>query len=135
MVLAVPDTNVLVAAMLSNGPSRKMLRLAASKEIQLVSSPELMQELAKVLKRDFGYTEEMCQNALNGLAGILALTEPQIRLDVVKKDPTDNKLLECAKAAKAGYIASYDRHLLEIRQFENTKIATPEAILKDIWKN
>ncbi len=134
MLQAVVDTNVLVSALLSDGPSRKILRLAASKELLLVSSPELMKELEKVLKRDFEYSEAMVQNVVDSLTTTLAFVEPSFKLEVIKKDPTDNKLLECAKATHADYLLSYDKHLSEIREYENTKITTPDSLLRKLGK-
>jgi len=37
-------------------------------------------------------------------------------LDVVKADPPDNRILECAKAAKSDYIVTGDDHLLRLQQ-------------------
>lgn len=49
----------------------------------------------------------------------------QKRLHVIAQDPSDNKFLELAKTAKADYILSGDRHLLELKAFQGTEIITP----------
>lgn len=44
-------------------------------------------------------------------------------LDVVKTDPDDNKIIECAVAAGADAIVTGDKkHLLPIRSFQGIKI-------------
>jgi len=58
------------------------------------------------------------------------VVRPKEKVSVVKKDPTDNKFLECALAANADYIMSGDKHLLELREFRNIKIIRTWEILK-----
>jgi len=50
----------------------------------------------------------------------------------VKKDPSDNKILECALEAKTSFIISGDKHLLEIRECKGIKIVTPKEFLTKI---
>jgi predicted nucleic acid-binding protein len=50
-------------------------------------------------------------------------------LDVIKSNPDDNKILECAVACGASYIVSGDRHLLELKEYGKIKIITPKAAL------
>jgi len=47
------DTNVVIAATLANGPSRRLLQLALGAEVKLATSFELVEELERVLRRDF----------------------------------------------------------------------------------
>jgi len=50
---------------------------------------------------------------------------------VIKEDPPDNKLLECAVEAKADYLISGDNeHLLFLENFEGIKIINPSEFLK-----
>ncbi|MCL5435613.1 MAG: putative toxin-antitoxin system toxin component, PIN family [Patescibacteria group bacterium] len=48
------------------------------------------------------------------------------KLDVVA-DSEDNKLVESAAAARADFLISSDRHLLDLEEFEGIKIVAPEA--------
>jgi predicted nucleic acid-binding protein len=44
-------------------------------------------------------------------------------LDVIKADPSDNRILECAVAAKSEFIVSGDgRHLLPLRSYKGISI-------------
>jgi hypothetical protein len=54
---------------------------------------------------------------------------PTDRLDVVKADPTDNKILECAVAAGSEVIVSGDRHLLGLGEFRSNPIMTVATCL------
>ena len=61
------------------------------------------------------------------------LVEPIKKLDVVKADPDDNKILEAALAGKADYVVSYDPHLTELREWAEIKIITPTNFLL-MWR-
>ena len=50
-------------------------------------------------------------------------------MDVVKEDPDDNKIIECAIESEAEYILSYDNHLLRLKEYLGIKIIKPEEAL------
>jgi hypothetical protein len=52
-----------------------------------------------------------------------------VTLDIVKKDPDDNRVLECAVAARSIYIISGDAHLLDLKELEGITILPPAAFL------
>jgi predicted nucleic acid-binding protein len=51
-------------------------------------------------------------------------------VDVVKADPSDNRILECAAAAKSDYIITGDDHLLRLGGFEGIPIIKVADFLK-----
>jgi uncharacterized protein len=53
---------------------------------------------------------------------------PKRKLDVVKEDPDDNIILECALEAHADIIVSADRDLLRLKQFEGIQIHHPSNL-------
>jgi len=57
---------------------------------------------------------------------------PLEKLVIIKDDPDDNKILECAKAGKVEIIVSNDNHLLKLKEFKRIKIITPKEFLKQI---
>ena len=60
------------------------------------------------------------------------LMEPKQKINVVKDDPDDNKVIECAIESSSDYIITYDKHLLRIKEYKGIKILKPEEILKII---
>lgn len=64
------------------------------------------------------------------IIAIATLVEPVEKLNIVKEDPDDNMVLECAKAGKVDYIVSNDKHLLKLKEFEGIKIVTPKEFLQ-----
>lgn len=62
MVKAVLDTNILVSSIFwEKGNPHKVVELALDKKIEVFTSTEILQELEKVLKRDFDEPDEMIQ--------------------------------------------------------------------------
>ncbi|MBS3100744.1 putative toxin-antitoxin system toxin component, PIN family [Candidatus Woesearchaeota archaeon] len=63
------------------------------------------------------------------------IVEPSVKLDIVKDDSNDNKVLECAKEGKVDYIITNDGHLLKLKEFEGIKIVTPTEFLRILKVN
>ena len=57
---------------------------------------------------------------------------PALNLNIVDKDPDDNKFIEAAVEGKADYVVTQDKHLLEIKQYTGINIITPEEFLQII---
>lgn len=55
---------------------------------------------------------------------------PTERLDVLKEDPTDDRILECAVAGKSEYLVTRDNHLLKLKNFGPTKIVKVAEFLE-----
>lgn len=75
----------------------------------LVISPSLLDELEDKSRVKFGVTAEDAATIRAKLEGVADVVAPDFVLDVVKDDPDDNRVLECAVAGKADYIVSGDR--------------------------
>ncbi len=55
---------------------------------------------------------------------------PELLLDVLKEDPQDNRVLECAVAAGASFIVSGDRYLLAVAEFSGAPVLDPAGFLE-----
>ncbi len=53
-------------------------------------------------------------------------------LSVVKDDPGDDRVLECAIAGSADVIISGDRHLLDLGSFQGIQILTVRRFMDQI---
>ena len=133
------DTNTLISATFWHGDSEKIIIKVEDKEIELVLSTDIINEYADVLdydeikdkikdkKLEMGYS-------VGKIISISKIVEPLEKLDVVKEDPDDNKILECAKEGKVDYIITQDKHLLKLKNFEGIEIVKPDEFLKNIRK-
>jgi uncharacterized protein len=84
---------------------------------ELVVSPAIIREMAKVLRRDFGWREDRVQMAIRVVAQNARVVVPHSVLSVVTADPDDDRILECALDGKADIIVSNDHHLLDLRTY------------------
>jgi uncharacterized protein len=51
------------------------------------------------------------------------------KVKAIKEHPADDKILECAVAAKADFIVSGDKHLLDVRIYKKIQIQTAKEFL------
>ena len=126
------DTNVLISALLFGGQPRQVLKLAIEKKIFLISSPALLIELMGVLGRKFGWEDKKLQVLEKRLRKLVILIEPKQTVDIIKDDPADNRVLECAQAGRVDFIVSGDKHLLTISKFKGVSILSPAEFLKNL---
>lgn len=131
------DTNVLISATFWNGDSNKIIELVESDKLELILSEQIIKEFSEVLnseeiKKKIAIKNLEIQRTIEKIREISTIVEPKCKLTVVKKDPDDNIVLECAKEGKVDFILTYDNHLLDFKKFENIPILKPDAFLKVI---
>lgn len=59
----------------------------------------------------------------------ITLVNPCVKVNIIKEDADDNKIIECALEGKADYIISYDKHLLNLKEYKKIKIISPEEAM------
>ena len=50
---------------------------------------------------------------------------PNRKTSVIREDPDDNMILECAIEGNVDYLITNDNHLLKLKEFEGIKIVNP----------
>lgn len=133
MIRLVLDTNTLISAVgWRDSNSRKILEACLLGECKLIESPDLLKEFLAVIKRPkFSFVaEEEIDELLARLVRHCEIVEPKKKLNIVKRDPADKRVLECAIEGNAQYIVSGDQHLLNLKQFGETTILTANDFLK-----
>ena len=69
-----------------------------------------------MLQRDkFGWPAAEAQETIAWISHIADVVEPKQAVEAIKDDPDDNRVLECAIAARSDYIVSGDKHLLTVK--------------------
>jgi putative PIN family toxin of toxin-antitoxin system len=117
------DTNVVVSGLISpNGKPRELLQTARNGEINLTLSHAILEEAADVLSRKFDWPPEDIAEARQRLSEIARIVTPAVLLEVIKEDPSDNRILECAVSAGSGYIVTGDKHLLRLGVYSGIRI-------------
>ena len=135
MLRLVADTNVLVSAVIAKGNEYLLLKEAKLGRIRIVLSLHVIKELKGVLSRPkFCFSGEQVESAVKHIISISEIIVATSRVDVVKEDPSDNKIIEAAIDGKADYIASGDKDLLRLQKFRNIKIIPAAILLRLIFK-
>lgn len=107
MVRVVLDTNVVVSAHLkTEGFERYALDLVLAGKLQLAASEAILAEYASVLVRpQFAITRKRLARSMDLIRKSAHIVRPSRRLTVAH-DPSDNRFLECAEAARADYLVT-----------------------------
>jgi putative PIN family toxin of toxin-antitoxin system len=75
----------------------------------------------------------MTPDEINTLLGrwstISVYVEPEVALEVVEDDSDDNRVLECAVAAKVNYIISGDKHFLDLGEYRGIEVLPPAGFI------
>ena len=127
------DANVFISALFWGGNPRIVLKRAINKIDELFVSKEILDEIEDVLRRPKFHAGE------NEIEYFLKLIEEISNKIIIKnkikngsRDKTDNKYIECGTAVNADYIISGDKHLLELKKYNNIKIITVKEYLEII---
>ena len=107
-----------------------MIALARAGEIRVDISEAILSETMRVLRERLGWNGDRIADARQKLLQIANLVKPTQALDVVKEDPPDNRILECAMEAGSDYIVTWDRDLLRLREHAGITILTPVQFLE-----
>jgi putative PIN family toxin of toxin-antitoxin system len=125
-VRVVLDTNVFVSGVFFGGPPYQILRAWRDGKIQIILSPEILDEYQRV-------------------GEILAEDHPNINLkpildyvirnaeffavpplpEAVCEDPDDDKFIACALASETIVIVSGDKHLLKVSGYQQIEVLKP----------
>lgn len=132
MIRGVLDTNTLISALLFSGTASRLVPLWQSRRITVLVSKEILQEYLRVLaypKFQLGDHEirALVEEELLPFAETIRVRR---RLAVVRRDPEDDKFLECAVAGRAEYLVTGDRDLRELGSYRGITILTVGEFLE-----
>ena len=127
---AVLDTNVIVSGLNFPGNERLVLEFALRGRFELFLSPFILEEVAGVLSRKFGWAESPLAQALEMLAAAATVIEPVRLPEVIGGGHADNRILECAAACSADCLVTGDRrHLLPVEEHLGTRALNASRFL------
>jgi putative PIN family toxin of toxin-antitoxin system len=134
-VKAVLDTNVLIAAFLTEGICSGLLIRAHKQAFNLVLCDDIIREFEGILIKKFKLTSnevaEISAIVLEAASEILHKLDP---IPNVCRDPNDDMMIACAIDAAAAYIVTGDEDLLILKRYKNIVIMNPrnfEALFAD----
>ena len=122
------DTNILVSAFFWDGKERELLIKCKNRDITLIISIEILDELEKVLNVKFKVPDEIIQDYLKEILLFSELVFPPGRIEIINEHSNDNIILETAIVGKANLLITGDKHLLKLKTYRKVKIKRPREI-------
>jgi uncharacterized protein len=123
------DSNIFISALNFGGEPLRLLDMAEAGEIRLDVSAQLLDEVERVPWGKFGWPIEDARETRLEIEGFSNLVNPTEKLSVVADDADDDKIVECAAAARSDYLITGDRHLLKIKSYRGTQIVRAAEFL------
>lgn len=130
------DTNVWLSGLFWKGEANKIIELAEKGKFNVIISKEIIFEITEVLSKEAKFQKfldnkkQKIEDLIRTILSISELVDVKTKLDIIKEHPADNIILELALDGKANYIVSYNKHILNLREFRGIKITIPEEFLK-----
>ncbi|MHB8468888.1 MAG: putative toxin-antitoxin system toxin component, PIN family [Gaiellaceae bacterium] len=128
------DTNVLVSALIANGPPSRVLEEAVDGRIELLLPVLVLDELDRVLADKLGFARDRVRDARRLLERI-ASSQPGRPEQVasVTGDRSDDAILACAIEAGANILVTGDKkHLLPLGEHRGVRLLAPQTLLAEL---
>ena len=124
------DTNVFVSGVFFSGPPFQILQAWRDGKIQLVISPEILDEyrrVGEILAEEHPAIdpEPMLEFVVQNAVVFSAPPLPKRVCD----NPDDDKFLDCALASGSNLVVSGDRHLLKVSGYQTIEVLKPRNFL------
>jgi uncharacterized protein len=135
MKKVVVDTNVFISRyMAPQGKQAEIFRRWAGGAFDILTSEPILWEYKAVLQyerlqKKHQMNVEQVKEVIQQLRKATTIVSSTEKLHVVKDDPSDDKLFECAKAGGAEYIISGDEAVLAVGEYEGIKVISPATFL------
>lgn len=122
MKRVVLDTNCLLASISSRSDFFIVWRGLHEGKYTLCVSNDILAEYEEIIAQKA--TPTVAKHVVDALvdSDFVEFVDPQFRLGLIRKDPDDNKFVDCAFAANAAFIVSNDHHFDVLESIEFPKI-------------
>lgn len=124
------DTNIYIAVALHGEFAEDIIEMVTTRSsgMVVVASEEILLELQQKLKEKFNWAKEDTDLFLTKIRNISEVVKITVKIDILKRDPEDNKILECALAGKADLIVTADQDLIKLKRFKGIGIVHPKTL-------
>jgi putative PIN family toxin of toxin-antitoxin system len=124
------DSNVYISAFVFGGKPGRVIEMATEGTIDVAVSNAIVAEVRRVLLTKFGWSVERAAEVVETIETMATPTTAREVLDVVERDPDDNRVLECATAAQSEFVVTGDNDLLALGSFRGIAIVTVASFLR-----
>lgn len=123
------DTNIYIAAALQGEFIEDIVEMIIKTSgITVITSEDILLELQQKLQVKFKWLSEDINLLITKIRNFAEIVETTETLEVITRDPGDNKILECALAGKADLIVSSDQDLIALKSFRGIGIIHPKTL-------
>ncbi len=130
MYRIVLDTNVYISALLRGGKPEIILKCSHNPyKYELCTSIEILKELDRDFREKFFWSPVDRDKVTRRISYRAEVVKTTKSISAIAADEKDDRILECAIKAKADYIVSGDKHLLDLKQYKGIKILKPAQFL------
>jgi putative PIN family toxin of toxin-antitoxin system len=126
-----PDANLYISALIWNGKPEQLLEMALARKVRLFISDAIMDEVVEVLEEKFNHSPKRLALEKQYLSKCTVRCVPKIKLDVVKDDPEDNKIVECAVHSRSEAIITNDDDLLRMKSYDGIRMLKVHEFLRE----
>ena len=120
----VVDTNVIISGTFFGGKPGAVVDAIADGRVDASAPSSILREyhevIEEVIRKGYGHFDA---SRFGSFVAKLELREPERNVEVCR-DPDDDKFISCALGAKAVFIVSGDKDLLDIGSYEGVDIVT-----------
>lgn len=134
----VPDSVTLVSAFLTReGPAAELLRRCRESAV-VYTSEEILAEFRRTLlekariRRRYSYEDVDVERFAASFREIAKVVAGAADVSGAVRDPGDDIILASAASARADYIVTRDKDLLDLKTFRKTWIVSPEDFLRTL---
>ncbi len=127
-MLVVLDTNVVLRAMSSQSEFALIIDKLFSNEFELLISSDILFEYEELITKFYNVlVAKTFLDFLLLLPNVIKIS-PSYKLNLIPKDPDDNKFIDCAFAGNATCIVTDDKHFNVLKNLKYPNISVLTAL-------
>ena len=123
------DTNVYIPAAILGRVCEEIIRLCRISKIETFISEDIINEIKNKLIKKFFWKANQVEILIFNLLEFAIIVSISEKIEFIKNDPEDNKILECAVSSNSNLIVSGDKHLINLKSYRDIKILKPSEFL------
>ena len=125
------DTNVIVSAVATRGLCADVFRAVLAAH-ELVTCPQVLQEVRRILSKKFGVPEPLIAEYLELIGQDAIVDEPEDLPDLPIQDQDDAAIVAAALGARAEVLVTGDHELQSLKSIGKVRIISPRAFWEEL---
>ena len=130
------DTNIYLSGLaFPASPPALILNFARQKKFETYCSGFIIEEIRRNLISKFDFSDKAAEQLIKEILKFVIIIIPKNKVNKILTKKDDNRILECALAARADYLVTGDKkHILPLKNIGKTKIIGAADFIKKLKK-